>query len=440
MQAIWNQISNIGIHDELTFITKSRIKITNRVVIIISIIAVLYSILDFFFWPDHESEEQLYWVYAVNIGLSLLFIPVLILNNARKYSIARYIIIGFTSSIFLFNSLSTGLPFRTELYFFTAASFVFVMFTNPKIVITLFILQVVGYLIAAENIIAVHPELGQLNAGLVMRIIFAFSFLFFILYFMQQATNRYQEEIEIKNSQLSIDHDEMEKLNYTKDKIFSIISHDLRSPIASLQSLLVLLNNEHISANDFKKATDGLEKQVTQLRSSLDELLTWAKAQLHGINPAPEMIKIRELISQIITVSKVAARNKKIIITTSIESNLQAICDPNMFQSIMTNLISNAIKFTPVGGAVSISAERIDSKVKIEVEDTGIGIPAENIPKILNPTDLFTTRGTSNEKGTGLGLGMCSEFVSKNNGTFEIVSEDGKGSRFIVWLPAESKS
>lgn len=437
---LWTRISNTGITDELPLIERSRVRVTNRIVITVAAISILYGLTDYFFWPDIQTADQLAWYYIVNIGFSVLFIPVLILNDKKLYQAARYLILSFAFLAFLMNGLVSTTPYKTELYFFVMAAFAFVMLNNKKAVILFFSIQAIGYFIIAQNILNQNPGLSGSTFGLAFRVAIAFSFLFFIFFFMQRETNRYQAQIEIKNSQLLNDRDEMEKINYTKDKIFSIISHDLRSPIASLQSLLALVNNEHIGADDFKKATNGLEKQVSQLSNTLDELLTWAKAQLHGINPDPQKIKIRSLVSQITTVSKVAARNKKIIITTSIPSDLEAYCDPNMFQSVITNLISNAIKFTPVGGAISISAERENNNVSIQVEDTGVGIPIENIDKILNPTIHFTTRGTNNEKGTGLGLAMCVEFIRKNNGTFNIHSEDGKGSKFEITLPLENQT
>jgi signal transduction histidine kinase len=230
----------------------------------------------------------------------------------------------------------------------------------------------------------------------------------------------------------------MAKLNFTKDKIFSIISHDLRSPIASLQAVLGLLQSKQINVEEFKQATTGLQKQVQQLSNSLDELLTWSRAQLHGIKPAPANIKLKSLVYEVVSVTRISARTKGIIVTTKVLPETEVFCDPNMLKSVITNLLSNAIKFTPVGGAVSLSAGLEGDLVRITVDDTGIGIPAENMEKILNPSVHFSTRGTSNEKGTGLGLAMCREFIGKNNGTFSIQSEDGKGSKFMVMLPARA--
>lgn len=433
---IWKKILQIGVDEELTFSERSRVKITNRLVVINAVIVVLYMIVNYLTSRSNITvDTNPWWTILLNTGGVILLLPIFLLNHFKQYQTARFTVTIFLLAALLTNGLSWSSPYHAEFYFFSLAAFVFIIFQNKKLAIFLYVLQVIGFSIVVYNSMLQHPEWNLSGPTLLLRVVFAFTFLFFILYFMKLEADTYQEEVEVKNSQLSLEKEEMEKLNFTKDKIFTIISHDLRSPIASLQSLLTLLNDDTIGKEDFKKATDGLEKQVFQLRNSLDELLTWSKAQLHGINPAPEVLNLRQVVVQVVSVLKVAARGKRIIITTQLDADLQVHCDPNMLHSILTNLVSNAIKFTPVGGAISISADKNEKVVTVQVEDTGVGIPAGNIKKILNPSVLFTTRGTNNEKGTGLGLAMCREFIEKNKGQFEIDSEDGKGSRFIISLP-----
>lgn len=431
---VWKKLLQIGVEEELSFSERSRIKITNRLVMINAILVSFYMLVNYITGQAASVNTNPWWTMLLNVGGIVMVLPVFILNHMRRYQLARLLVISFLVVALLANGLSWSTPYHAELYFFALAAFVFIVFKNQKLAISLYVLQALAFGWVVFTVAQLHPEWNLSSLTLLLRVAFAFIFLFSILYFMKLEAETYQEEVEVKNSQLSFEKAEMEKLNFTKDKIFTIISHDLRSPIASLQSLLTLLNDDTIGKEDFKKATVGLEKQVFQLRNSLDELLTWSKAQLHGINPVPERVNLRQAVVQVVSVLKVVARAKRIIITTQLASELEVHCDPNMLHSILTNLVSNAIKFTPVGGAISISAEAREKEVVVQVEDTGVGISAENIKKILNPSVLFTTRGTNNEKGTGLGLAMCKEFVEKNNGTFEVQSEDGKGSRFIISL------
>ena len=435
---VWKKLLQIGVEEELSFSERSRIKITNRLVVINAIIVSIYMLVNYLSSQTSAVDTNPWWTVLLNVGGIVIVLPVFVLNHMRRYELARFLVISFLVVALVANGLSWSTPYHAEFYFFALAAFVFIVFKNQKLAIFLYAIQAVAFGWVTYTVAQQHPEWNLSTITLMLRVAFAFIFLFSILYFMKLEAETYQEEVEIKNSQLSFEKAEMEKLNFTKDKIFTIISHDLRSPIASLQSLLTLLNDDTIGKEDFKKATVGLEKQVFQLRNSLDELLTWSKAQLHGINPAPELVNLRQAVMQVVSVLKVAARGKRIIITTQLDSDLEVYCDPNLLHSILTNLVSNAIKFTPVGGAISISAEAGEKETVIQVEDTGVGISSENIKKILNPSILFTTRGTNNEKGTGLGLAMCKEFVEKNGGTFEVRSEDGKGSRFIISLPTKA--
>lgn len=432
---LWEKYSNTGVYNDLPFDLRSSVRISNQIAIVTSCLALFFFVYDFFFLADGYIASHRIWFYVLHIGAVFFFIIVLFLNRSGWYLTAHFLMILVASSFTTINSIALAQPFQTELFFFAIAAFVFVIFNDLKVILLFFLVQTVAYIWSARNIMQHHPGIANSNGEWTVHILISFTVLFFIMFFMRRETNRYREVIEIKNNQLSFDRNEMEKLNFTKDKIFSIISHDLRSPIGSLQALLLLLQNDHMGIDEFKKATSGLEKQVQQLSSSLDELLTWSRAQLHGINPAPTNIKLKPLISEIVSVHKIVARNKKIIITTSVPADIEVYCDLNMLKSIITNLATNAIKFTPVGGAISIFAKRDSNQICIYVEDTGVGIPAENMEKILSTTIHFTTRGTNNEKGTGLGLVMCSEFISKNNGSLHIKSEDGKGSLFEIKFP-----
>ncbi|HEY8934345.1 MAG TPA: HAMP domain-containing sensor histidine kinase, partial [Cyclobacteriaceae bacterium] len=410
MLELWNRVSNIGVYSELPFSDRSRIRISNQVSVIASILTLLYFVVDLLV-VKQRTHEQLLWFYLFHIISLLIYGSLLLFNTIGWYITGRYVFIISMTVIITINSFIHGEPFRAELYLFSGVAFVFVVFKDWKIILPVFLFMAGCYLVLVINIMHHHPDIAQFNVGLIMRVIISFIILYTILYFLRRETNQYQEMIEENNSQLSEDRNEMEKLNFTKDKIFSIISHDLRSPIGSLKAVLSLLKDEHIGIDEFKKATAGLEKQVHQLSASLDELLTWSKAQLHGINPNPEVFKLKPVVGEVITVNKIAARNKTIIITTNIPSDITVYCDSNMLKSVITNLTTNAIKFTPVGGAISIVGKKENDRVIICVEDTGVGIPQENMEKIMSASTHFSTRGTNNEKGTGLGLVMCNEFV-----------------------------
>lgn len=437
LKNLWERISDVGIYPELTFSERSRVRISNQIGVILSLVTIFYYLYALVNLSEQKTDDQWMAYQLLSLVAGLQFIPLLLLNHSGHFAIARVYSFALITPLLLYNAVVIGEPFRTELYFFAAGAYVFVIFKDIRLIIPIYLLQVAAYYFAAYVIAQHHPEIVELNSGLVIRVVLSFTVLFFVLLFLRKETTLYQEQLEERNAELSADRDEIQKINFTKDKIFSIISHDLRSPISSFQGLLGLLQRGHLSEEEFRVATSTLEKQVAGLKTTMDELLTWSKAQLHGINPEPQQILLQPLVGEMVALNRMAARTKTIIITTNIKTEATAYCDPNMLKSVLTNLISNAIKFTPAGGAITITSIQDHDKTKIAIEDTGLGITEENLAKILNPTIHFTTRGTSNEKGTGLGLKMSKEFIEKNRGTFEIKSEDGKGSRFTITLPLQ---
>lgn len=432
----WNKVSNIGVSADMNYRLRSRIRISNQASVASSVITFSYLVYELLFLPP-RPEHQVFWFYTMHITLSFSWVPVFTLNKLGWNFAARLFMILLLSTLLFTNSLAVAQPFRSEFYFFALAAFSFIIFDDLKIIVPLFMLQASLFLWVALTISNKYPDVLGADGGLVIRVVLFFVNLFLVLYFMNRETMRYHEEVEIKNSQLSAEQDTLQKQNFVKDKLFSIISHDLRSPLASLHSLLGLYSNKYITDEEFKQATVGLEKQVHQLRNSLDELLTWSKSQIHGINPKPELINLKAGINEVIATNRLIARNKKINIVLNVQDDSVVWCDSNMFTSVMTNLVTNAIKFTNEGGTVTIGAYINENQVCIQVEDNGIGILEENLKKILDPLDLYTTQGTNREKGTGLGLVMCKEFVAKNHGTLTIKSEVGKGSVFIIQLPRD---
>lgn len=436
MKKLWDSISNIGVHKEHPFREVSSTRILNQMSVLVSLITLVYYLYDLILIKIPRSQEQVITYNILTFSILLHSGFVFFLNKKGHYKAARLFFIGMFITILFLNAYVLARPFHSDLYFFCCAAFAFIIFQDVRTILFIYLIQAVLFTLVVLRILDHHPNLTEVDGALFVRILLAFTYHFFILYLLLKENTTYQQEIEIKNIQVSADRDEIQKVNFTKDKIFSIISHDLRSPIGSLQAILGLLKRGQLSEQEFKKITTGLEEQVGQLKNTIDELLTWSKAQLHGITPSQEMLNLKHLIQEVITINRYPARTKKIIVTTNISNGAEAYCDPNMLKSILMNLLTNAIKFTPRGGAVTISCKSENGLARIHVGDTGIGISNENLKKINNSTVHFTTRGTNNETGTGLGLLMCYDFIHKNNGTLKIQSEEGKGSVFIISLPA----
>ncbi len=229
--------------------------------------------------------------------------------------------------------------------------------------------------------------------------------------------------------------EDSEKLNQTKDKLFSIIAHDLRGPIKNIKYLIELKQDEIITQEEFLEHVDLVKQNITYLSDAMDNLLTWAQGQMKGFTAATAEVKVWEVVKLAVNLMRESAGNKNISILTSVPTGILALADQDHIFLILRNLLSNAIKFTPENGLIKIAATTQDTMVVISVTDNGMGLSADDINKIRQKNAMFTTMGTEGEKGTGLGLDLCFEMAEKNNGTIEIVSEKGKGSTFNLFIP-----
>ncbi len=228
-----------------------------------------------------------------------------------------------------------------------------------------------------------------------------------------------------------------EALNATKDKFFRIISHDLKNPFQQLVGLTGILKHDmgNLDKDELTHIIHMIHQSAESGSKLLENLMIWANAQTEKIEFKHEMIRLSEIANQSIEFVKALADAKEITLETSIDNLLQIKSDENMLDLVLRNLITNAIKFTPRNGRVSITANRDDDHVSISVRDNGIGIPPEKIASLFTIDKIYSTEGTEKEKGTGLGLLLCKEFVEKNHGSIHVKSQPGKGSEFIVRLP-----
>lgn len=249
---------------------------------------------------------------------------------------------------------------------------------------------------------------------------------FGLMYFLQQK-NKANKALKEQKRQL-------EELNELKDRLFSIIAHDLRSPLHTLKGVLNLAG-EGVPGEELAPML-GMIGQNTQYTIDLvDNLLTWSKDNLQGSTVQSETFDLREVVQENMRLLSQQAVNKGIHMLNTIQEEVPVYADSSMISVVVRNLISNAIKFTHGGGRIIISSN-IDPKsntVTLCVNDNGVGIPAEQQKKLFG-TRNFSTRGTANEKGTGLGLILCREFAEKNNGQLYVESEEGKGSTFFLTL------
>lgn len=245
---------------------------------------------------------------------------------------------------------------------------------------------------------------------------------------------------EEKNKEVEIQKKNLESLNLMKDKMLSVISHDVRSPLGQIKSVLSLINDNYISKEKSEILLKELYKNVHETQDLLDTLVTWASFQLQGkegnFNTNLESVKLKSIVSEVISLFSLQMNDKKITVECTIFPELNVFSDANILTLIIRNLVSNAIKFSYREGVISFSAEKKGEYVVLIVGDNGVGIESERLEKFFKFGQNSSTRGTNNEKGSGLGLLLCKEFIEKTGGKLEIESEVKKGSRFIVSIPS----
>ena len=240
------------------------------------------------------------------------------------------------------------------------------------------------------------------------------------------------------NEMLAKSENSLKEINATKDKLFSIVAHDLKNPFNSILGFYDLLIKEYKDLTDSEKLEyiAAIGKSINNSYSLLENLLQWSRSQMGAIKIGKRKLELNLLCSSVINETMSQAKRKKIKIIKNCPNSLSVIADEFMINTVLRNILTNAIKFSNINGKVTISAEpQNDNFVAISVEDTGVGMTKETLKSLFTIAQNNTTLGTSHESGTGLGLIIVKEFVEKNNGTISVESKEGKGSKFTVTLP-----
>ena len=270
-------------------------------------------------------------------------------------------------------------------------------------------------------------------------IIFAiFIVLFFAIiigfYFLVRNDIKFRIRTENELKQKS---EELKSSNDYKDKMFSIIAHDLRNPFQPIVTISEIMTNDFdtLDKNEIKEFGEQLELISKNVMVLLENLLEWSKVQTGKMHFNPEVISVKDKIESVIRNLSVYAEKKKIKLYDIMDADINVFADNNMLSSILQNLISNAIKFTPVNGEIRISSMVEGKNILFSVCDSGIGIAKEYIGKIFNLGDHYTTKGTNDEKGSGLGLLLCREFIDLHNGKIWAENNKKEGTTFYFTIP-----
>ncbi|WP_282044257.1 tetratricopeptide repeat-containing sensor histidine kinase [Winogradskyella flava] len=295
-----------------------------------------------------------------------------------------------------------------------------------------------------ENKITDNKSSWLQNPWLLYGALAAAAIMLAILLFNLSKHKTYRDEIKKQNKALATEKakyesifeekQHLEEVNDVKDKLFSIVSHDLKDSISSIKAFLDLLKEDSISKEEFRELIPELSENANNASSLLFNLLNWSKSQMQNLEPKPELFNIQDVFHTKIALVEQKVEDKRIVLIDESQRDF-VYADRSMVEIVIQNLITNAVKFSRTGDMITVSNQDVNGKSLICVEDTGVGISKENIDKLFNANKNFTTVGTKNEKGTGLGLTIAKDLVELNNGRIWVESTQNVGSKFFIELP-----
>ncbi len=268
--------------------------------------------------------------------------------------------------------------------------------------------------------------------SIAILLLIVFIFFMFRLRAIQHRANR---ELTTQKREIQSQAENLERLNKLKTKLFSVISHDLRGPITNIKVLFGMITNKTMTQEEFLALSVKLKSTVDNTHRTLENLLNWCLSQMDGIKTEAKPIELSQAIDEACKLLEDMSNTKKITLQKEIEKNAAVLADPNQLQLILRNLIHNAIKFSKPEAIVQITATQSGDYWKITLRDSGVGMTDQEITTILDTQDYFSKYGTGQEKGTGLGLMLCKEFISRNKGKLEIESSQNQGTAISIYLP-----
>lgn len=232
----------------------------------------------------------------------------------------------------------------------------------------------------------------------------------------------------------------IQQINRTRDRMYSVISHDIKSPFANISMMISMIADGYLEpdSDDFREIIENLNYSTKETYTLLENLLQWTRTQTGNLETHPETVSLYDLVENSMGFVSMNAEHKEITIEVTMDKELMVFADPNMIKSVIRNLLANAIKFTRIGGNIQISGSQTDQTVSFSIIDNGVGMSAEQLKNLFKENVFSTTAGTSNEKGSGLGLHLVYDFTRRNRGDIEVKSKEGEGTTFTISLPRKT--
>jgi signal transduction histidine kinase len=415
--------------DEEKGLTKDRqVVLTNRIALISIVLATVFYLIELLL-----NSIVANWIFFSFCSISLLILAL----NAKGYNaLAKSIgLLMYNAFLYLVCGSENYENVYFELHFISAVltAFMFFGYQEKKFAVTFSIITICTYFLSSRYpnaFIPPHHYTGEQITLLFIINLATFVILNFSILFMFLRVNaKVEERLRVVNLELL-------ELNDSKDRLFSIIGHDLKGPLNSLSAFSNLLAQDAITETEAKMLAKSLNQSVDNAKNLLEDLLEWGRSQTGSTEFEPEQFDLAVEVKETLDLLSGIAKDKNINVTSNIQGKAFINAHRYSINMVVRNLLSNAIKFTREGGSITITITA-SSMVTVSVEDTGVGMPASTVQKLFQLGNRISTLGTAKEKGTGLGLILCKDFVEKNGGTIHVESTEGVGSRFYFTIPTK---
>ncbi|MBO9731554.1 MAG: HAMP domain-containing histidine kinase [Chitinophaga sp.] len=412
----WNHIVLLGVYPTMPFIEARRTMLLNLLSLPCIPFMISYCIINAF--------QGRYLLSALNAVTTSTAVAVLLLHKYRMYLSARIVLIFFSVVLYTF----TGLYFHNGAeYFLLNILVVSVMIYDNKWVIgclSILILSAFLLIIFMPQSWYLAPPVPQQREW--TNVAVSLVSMIIALLFFKYIQSDYQEEIEKQRQALLA-------MNKDKEKLFSIVAHDIRSPLSTLESLLDMFQKGQYPRNDMEEAAATLHQKVSQLGGTLDNVLRWSTRSMKGIQTRPRHFLLAPVMSEILLFFELVIQQKNMQVDVQVPVSTALFADRDQVSVILRNLFSNALKFSYAGGKISVTAWQTEEQVFIRIVDDGVGMDMQQL-KTLFTSQQQPAYGTTGERGAGIGLLLCHEFTELNNGTITVESAPENGTTFIIQL------
>ena len=458
MLYFWEKISNIGVEQISDPSEKYIVRLTNVFLLLSMLLIFCYSVFFQVFAPSEFST------LVITLLIFIIFLLTgFYFNKIGSPYIARHIL---CCGDFLVLAATVGIylgkgPDIHYYFIIYIVGSIIVWGLNRPVEIAFYFLLFMSSFVYFEYFQALDAHIMTLPQNLVKplgitSVMLTYFIIGIVILLFEQFVRKSNLQLNDKNKSLSEvinamegksreiekQNFSLEEMNSIKDKFFSIIAHDLINPVGANKKALEILNENYqqLSEDDKLMIIKDLKESSQKVFSLLENLLEWSRSQSGKINFAPENYHVRPVIENQFSLFKLQVEEKSLLLQNKVPYSTIGYFDLNMMTTIIRNLISNAIKFTPENGTIAVNASLANDFLTVTVEDTGIGIESSRLEMLFKLSTYTITSGTKFEKGTSLGLILCKEFVEKHKGKIWVESETGRGSKFIFSLPLEKTS